>query len=282
MKLNFVTVDVFTGTQFAGNPLGIVLNAEGLSGGQMQAIAAEFNLAETTFVLPPKNPVHTAEVRIFTPRYEMPFAGHPNVGTAFALAHAGTSYGRPIGGGGVTFEEKAGLVPISFLKEGARVIGARLASPQLLTLGAEIPTELIASACSLSVDDIETRHHRPCIASCGVPFILAELKGRAQLAAASARSDVFMNEVSRQPATSIMIYTQVSESDLDIRSRMFAPHHGISEDPATGSANVALIGLLAKLRPERDLRLTKNIEQGVEMGRPSLLLAEAEKKNGVV
>ena len=94
MKLNFVTIDVFTGTQFAGNPLGVVLNAQGLSGGQMQAIAAEFNLAETTFVLPPKDAAHTAEVRIFTPRYEMPFAGHPNVGTAFALARIGTSYGR--------------------------------------------------------------------------------------------------------------------------------------------------------------------------------------------
>src|SRR5579862_9643219 len=94
MKLHFVTVDVFTGTQFAGDPLGIVLNAEGLSGGQMQAIAAEFNLAETTFVLPPKDPAHTAEVRIFTPRYEMPFAGHPNVGTAFALARAGNEEER--------------------------------------------------------------------------------------------------------------------------------------------------------------------------------------------
>src|SRR5581483_11068777 len=152
MKLNFVTVDVFTGTQFAGNPLGVVLNAEGLSGGQMQAIAAEFNLAETTFVLPPKDPANTAEVRIFTPRYEMPFAGHPNVGTAFALARAGTSYGRAITGEAVVFEEKAGIVPISLQRKGATVIGARLASPQPLTLGAEIPAELIASACSLSLD----------------------------------------------------------------------------------------------------------------------------------
>ena len=149
MKLHFVTVDVFTGTQFAGNPLGVVLNAEGLSGGQMQAIAAEFNLAETTFVLPPKDPANTAEVRIFTPRYEMPFAGHPNVGTAFALARAGTSYGRAVGSDSVLFEEKAGLVPISLLKDGGVVTGARLASPQLLTIGAEISTELIASACSL-------------------------------------------------------------------------------------------------------------------------------------
>jgi len=282
MELSFVTVDVFTGTQFAGNPLGVVLNAEGLSGGQMQAIAAEFNLAETTFVLPPKNPANTAEVRIFTPRYEMPFAGHPNIGTAFALARAGTSYGRAVDGDKVVFEEKAGLVPISLQREGPRVIGARLASPQPLTIGAEIPPELVASACSLSVDDIEIRHHRPCIASCGVPFILAELKGRAKLAAAAARSDLFMSEVSKQAATSIMIYTQVLESGVDIRSRMFAPHHGIPEDPATGSANVALIGLLAKLRAEPELRLAKTIAQGVEMGRPSLLQAEAEKKDGIV
>jgi len=282
MKLHFVTVDVFTGAQFVGNPLGVVLNAEGLSGGQMQAIAAEFNLAETTFVLPPKDPARTAEVRIFTPRYEMPFAGHPNVGTAFALARAGRSYGRAVGNGGVTFEEKAGLVAISFLKEGATVTGARLASPQLLTLGAEVPAELIAAACSLSVDDIETRNHHPRIASCGAPFILAELKGRERLAAATARSDVFMREVSKQPATSLMIYTQVEESGLDIRARMFAPHHGIPEDPATGSANVALIGLLAHLRPESDLRISKTIAQGVEMGRPSVLQAEAEKKRGTV
>jgi trans-2,3-dihydro-3-hydroxyanthranilate isomerase len=282
MKLNFVTVDVFTGTQFAGNPLGVVLNAQGLSDGQMQAVAAEFNLAETTFVLPPKNPAHTAEVRIFTPRYEMPFAGHPNVGTAFALARAGTSYGRSVGSDSVVFEEKAGIVPISLLRDGTVVTGARLASPQLLTLGVEIPAGLIASACSLSVDDIETRNHPPLIASCGAPFILAELKDRARLAAATARSDVFMQEISKQPATSLLIYTQVEEDGIDIRARMFAPHHGIPEDPATGSANVALIGLMAKLRPDPDLRISKTIAQGVEMGRPSLLEASAEKQNGTV
>jgi trans-2,3-dihydro-3-hydroxyanthranilate isomerase len=213
-------------------------------------------------------------------RYHLPAI--PNVGTAFALARAGTSYGRPIGGGGVIFEEKAGLVPVSFLKEGTKVIGARLASPQRLTVGAEVPVELVASACSLAPEDIETRHHQPCIASCGTLFILAEVKGREKLAAAVARSDVFMRDVSRQPANSILIYTQVSEDGLDIRARMFAPCHGIPEDPATGSANVALIGLLAKLRPEPDLLLSKTIAQGVEMGRASLLEAEAEKADGVV
>ncbi|MDO9057988.1 MAG: PhzF family phenazine biosynthesis protein, partial [Bradyrhizobium sp.] len=169
---------MFTGTQFVGNPLAVVLNAEGLSTGQMQAIAAEFNLAETTFVLPPRDAAHTAEVRIFTPRSEMPFAGHPNVGTAFVLARAGSSYGRPVGGDRVIFEEKAGLVPIDILRDGRSVAGSRLASPQPLSVGAEVAGELVASACGVSLADIETIHHRPRIASCGAPFILVELKSR--------------------------------------------------------------------------------------------------------
>ena len=162
------------------------------------------------------------------------------------------------------------------------MIGARLASPQPLSVGAEISGELVASACALSLDDIETANHRPCIASCGAPFILAELKEPRSARRGRARPDVFERDIAKLPVTSILIYTQVAESDLDIRARMFAPHHGIPEDPATGSANVALIGLLAKLRPERDLSLSKTIAQGVEMGRPSILQAEAEKKNGVV
>lgn len=282
MHLQFQTVDVFTGKQFAGNPLAVVLNAEALSSGQMQAIAAEFNLAETTFVRPPKDPAHIAEVRIFTPRSEMPFAGHPNVGTAFALARAGVCYGRPVHGDRIIFEEKAGLVPIEILKDGTAVVGARLASPQPLSVGAEIAGELVASACGISPADIEVANHRPCIASCGAPFILAELKSRVALAAASPNGDVFRLEVTKHPAVSIMLYTQVDEADIDIRARMFAPHLNIPEDPATGSANVALIGLLAKLRSETNLSLSKTIAQGVEMGRPSILQATAEKQNGAV
>src|SRR3954451_14069567 len=128
MKLEFVTVDVFTDRRFGGNPLAVLPNPVGLTAEQMQAITAEFNLSETTFVLPPKDPAHTAEVRIFTPRHEMPFAGHPNVGTAFALAREGKSYGRPVGGDNLIFEEKAGLVPIKLVKDGAIFSGAQLAS----------------------------------------------------------------------------------------------------------------------------------------------------------
>ena len=282
MQLRFATVDVFTDTRFAGNPLAVVLNAEGLSTAQMQTIAAEFNLSETTFVLPPEGPANTAQVRIFTPRYEMPFAGHPNVGTAFVLARAGESYGRAVGGDRVVFEEKAGLVPIKLMTDGETVIGARLAAPQPLSIGADIDVELVASAHGLSIADIETSRHHPVIASCGTPFILAEVKDRDALMRAQANADVFHREIAKLPVASIMIYTQVDEPNLDIRARMFSPHLGIPEDPATGSANVALIGLLAHLRPERDLTLTKTIMQGFEMGRPSLLHAEAIKADGIV
>jgi trans-2,3-dihydro-3-hydroxyanthranilate isomerase len=140
----------------------------------------------------------------------------------------------------------------------------------------------VSSACGIALDDIETANHRPCIASCGAPFILAELKSRTALASASPNGDVFRDEVTRHPAVSILIYTQVNEPGIHIRARMFAPHLNIPEDPATGSANVALIGLLAKLRPEANLSLSKTIAQGVEMGRTSILEAKAEKQNGFV
>ena len=282
MRLQFETVDVFTSEQFSGNPLAVVLNAEGLTTAQMQAIAAEFNLSETTFVLPPLDSAHTAAVRIFTPKSELPFAGHPNVGTAFVLARAGESYGRAVTGDEVVFEEKAGLVPVDILRDGNIVTGARLTAPQPFSLGAEISAELIASACGIAIDDVEIKNHRPVIASCGTPFILAELKSTAALQTAIADADVFHREVIKHPAVSIMIYVQVDEALIGIRARMFAPHLNMPEDPATGAANVALIGLLAHLRPEPTLSLKKTIAQGVEMGRPSMLHAEATKTDGVV
>ena len=287
MRLTFVTVDVFTDRAFGGNPLAVVLDATGLSSAQMQAIAAEFNLAETTFVLPPKDPAHTAQVRIFTPRAEMPFAGHPNVGTAFALAREGTCHGRPVGAGAMVFEELAGLVPMEMIRNGGAVTGARLAAPQPLALGETVAPEIVAEACGLAAGDIETRHHAPRLAGCGATFLFAELKERRALAAAAPRSEVFARHLPREKANGVHLYVQNAGQggdfgDVDIQCRMFAPRHGIYEDPATGSANVALIGLLAALRPEPDLRLEKRIAQGVDMGRPSLLEARAEKSAGTV
>ncbi len=281
MRLTFVTVDVFTDRQFGGNPLAVVLDAGGLSSAQMQAIAAEFNLAETTFVLPPEDAAHTAQVRIFTPRAEMPFAGHPNVGTAFALAREGESQGRSAGDT-MIFEEVAGLVRMELTRRGAAVAGASLAAPQPLAVGEAVAPEVVAEACGIAVTAIETRDHGPVIASCGAPFVFAELKDRHALAAAQPRADVFARELARERATGIHLYVQAGAEGADIHCRMFAPLHGIPEDPATGSASVALIGLLAQLRPEPDLDLRKVIAQGFDMGRPSLLEARAVKAAGAV
>jgi trans-2,3-dihydro-3-hydroxyanthranilate isomerase len=281
LDIPFITVDVFTDRKFGGNPLAVVPDARTLSSAQMQAIASEFNLAETTFVLPPQNPAHTAQVRIFTPRAELPFAGHPNVGTAFVLATLRQSDGAPLNDPFV-FEEKAGLVRLDLIREGAEVVGARLAPPQPLTRGDDLAIDTIATACSLKVSDIESANHRPCIASCGIPLAFAEVKIRAALAAAQPRPDVFRAQLPADRVTGVMLYVKEQGGDFDLQVRMFAPLHGIPEDPATGAANVALAGLLASLRPEGDLKLHLRIAQGVDMGRPSLLEAGAEKKNGKI
>lgn len=277
MKRHYVTIDVFTDRPFGGNPLAVVLDAQGLSSERMQTIAAEFNYAETTFVLPPKNPAHTAEVRIFTPKAEMPFAGHPNVGTAFVLACANSQSDDRL-----IFEEKAGLVHMDLIREGGVVVATRLAAPQALSFGEEIAVDLVAAACSLKPGDIKVDVHRPKVASCGAGLLFVELSSRAVLARATPRADVFARELPRERIVGIHLYVQTKESERDIQTRMFAPEHGIPEDPATGGANVALIGLLAHHRPEADLTLAKTIGQGFDMGRPSVLQASAEKKAGTV
>jgi len=281
MQLNFITVDVFTDRRFGGNPLAVVPDGRGLATQQMQSIAAEFNLAETTFVLPPKDPAHTAEVRIFTPRAELPFAGHPNIGTAFVLAQQGNANGRVVSDP-IVFEEKAGLVKLDLIRNGASVVGARLTAPQPLVRGDDIALDVVAAACSIGVGDIETAHHRPCIASCGLPLVFAELKTRSCLAAAQPRTEIFAEHLKADRITGVLLYVFDKEDGVDIQARMFAPLHGVPEDPATGSANLALAGLLASLRAEMDLTLQLRIAQGVDMGRPSLLEAAAEKRSGRV
>jgi trans-2,3-dihydro-3-hydroxyanthranilate isomerase len=248
----------------------------------MQAIAAEFNLSETTFVLPPQDAANTAHVRIFTPRAELPFAGHPNVGTAFVLAGATTSAARPVTGDTMIFEEKAGLVRIQLLRDRSAVTGARLAAPQALSVGENVASEIVASACAIAATDIDTRAHQPCVASCGIPLIFAAVTSRAALTAARPRTEIFAQHVPTGLATGIHLYVETATPVADIEARMFAPLYGVTEDPATGSANVALIALLATLRTELDLRLERRISQGVDMGRPSLLIASAEKRAGKI
>jgi trans-2,3-dihydro-3-hydroxyanthranilate isomerase len=282
MHLNFLTVDVFTDRPFGGNPLAVVPDARGVTPEQMQAIAAEFNLSETTFVLPPQEPGHTAQVRIFTPRAELPFAGHPNVGTAFVLAGPAASAAQPPDGDAMIFEEKAGLVPVTLLRHGATVTGARLAAPQGLSVGETVDRDIVAEACSLAPDGIDTRLHAPCVAACGVPLIFAAVTSRETLSLARPRADVFARHIPVSRAIGIHLYVETASPSADIETRMFAPLYGVVEDPATGSANVTLAALLASLAAEQDLQLERRISQGVDMGRPSLMVASAEKRDGRV
>jgi trans-2,3-dihydro-3-hydroxyanthranilate isomerase len=282
MRVQFQTVDVFTDRQFGGNPLAVIPDARGLSDAQMQAIANEFNLAETTFVLPPDDPANTARVRIFTPRAEMPFAGHPNVGTAFVLARHDKICGRGFDGRNMVFEEIAGLVRMTIDTDDGLATGAALAAPQQFRIIRDFDPAMIAQACSLDPSDIEARRHAPCLATCGAPFVITEVRDRAALRRAQQRMDVFLAHLPRDETTGIHLYVEDTEEGADFQSRMFAPLHGVFEDPATGSANVALIGLLAHLRRESSLRLEAAMGQGVDLGRPSLLRAVAEKADGIV
>ena len=283
----YMTVDVFTDRAFTGNPLAVVIDASGLTREQMQAIAAEFNYSESTFVLSPDDPSHTARVRIFTRQNEIPFAGHPNVGTAFVLARVAERAGTPVGPT-LIFEEAAGLVPVDLLRDAAgRAIGATLTAPQPLTIGKTMPAAIVAKCVGLEPAAVVTSTHEPIAASVGLPFVIAEVSSDA-IGAARADATVFAETARRFPSEtgrlSIHLYarTAVGPGIADLRARMFSPLGGTVEDPATGSANGALVGLLARLAPAANTVVALNVLQGVEMGRPSLLAVSAEKRNGSI
>jgi trans-2,3-dihydro-3-hydroxyanthranilate isomerase len=274
---DFVTVNVFTDQRFRGNPLAVIPDAVGLTDAQMQAIAGEFNLSETTFVLPPADPRHHARVRIFTPQQEMPFAGHPNVGTGYVLA---TMAGDPPEH--YTFEEIAGLVRVHILRDpDGAISGARVAAPRSLTIDIGIPVEVVAACASLAEADIATLCHTPLVASVGTPFIIAEVASVEALSRATPDIGAFRTAAAKYPDMAsrfaLHLYAWVEGDERRIRARMFAPLGGVFEDPATGSANAALAALLTSIAPGDNLDLQYAIEQGVEMGRPSLIIASAVK-----
>jgi trans-2,3-dihydro-3-hydroxyanthranilate isomerase len=247
----------------------------------MQSIAAEFNYAETTFVLPPKDPKHTAHVRIFTPKAEMPFAGHPNVGTAFVLVtQAEKAQAR------LKFEEKAGLVPVEILTAQGRVVGAEFAAPKPLSKGATVDAKEAAAILSLSAADIWTDRHPPQIASVGLPFLIVEVASREAVKRAKPDAAAFWTTFPAVGADAIYFYTRdvpAAEQPLDLQARMFHPGAaGLSEDPATGSATGAAAAFLADLDAMRDGEVGLRIGQGFDMGRPSLLLTRVIKQGGAI
>ena len=281
MQRRYVTVDVFTDRAFGGNQLAVVLDAQGLSTAQMQAIAVEFNYAETTFVLPPRDATNDAQVRIFTVTSELPFAGHPNVGTAFVLAKEAAKPPARL-----KFEEGAGLVPLEILTQGGKVVGAELTAPQPLKRMTEASAEQAAACISLSAADIRTDRQAPQIISVGMPFLVTELTSREALRKAKPNADAFARVFPVDGAFAIYFYTRdvpPGEKPCDLQARMFFPAlSGLTEDPATGSATVALAALLADLDPARDGELRLRIGQGFDMGRPSVLLTRVVKQGGKI
>lgn len=269
-RVRFETVDVFTDRRFGGNQLAVCPNASGISDQDMQRLAAEFNLSETTFVLPPADPSHTARVRIFNRSHEMPFAGHPMVGTAFVLARSMSAEANTL-----TFEVPAGLVAVQVNRRDGVVTGATIEAPQPLTLGLELSPSVIAPCVDLVADDFIVANHAPVVVSTGNTYMAAEV---AADALDRAVPDINMFRQVRDAHAgfngrfSLYLY---AHRDGGISSRMFAPLVGTYEDPATGSAATPVAALLLKLSGNE--RHNIEIHQGVKMGRPSALHASAWK-----
>lgn len=273
----FVTVDVFTDHPFGGNPLAVLPDAAGLDDSQMHALAREFGHSETTFVLPPADARHSARVRIFTPAAELPFAGHPNVGTGYVLANRSKSLPEHF-----TFEEPAGIVRVHLLRDqDGRVAGSRISAPQALSLGVAVPSEVVAACASLTPEDIGSEAHEPLVASVGTPFVIAELASRDALRRALPNLGAFRRAAHDIPELGrkwcLYLYVRTDGNATQITSRMFAPLLGVAEDPATGSAAATLAALLTSLAPGDTVDLAYDISQGEELGRPSRLFATGRK-----
>lgn len=267
MRRRFVTLDVFTDKRFAGNPLAVVLDPDGLDTAAMQAIAREFNLSETVFVFPPVDKANRAKLRIFTPAFELPFAGHPTVGTAVLL-------GRLDGGAtrAFTLEEQVGLVPCRVTSSGPDSGHASFDIPVLPSrTEGSADAAAIASALGLSPADIGFDGLVPQRWSAAnlytiVPVSTIEAVGRCR--PDLARFDAAFGGGFAAP---FIVCRQTSEAGRDFHARMFAPGAGISEDPATGGAAAAFSGYLAANLTYQAGEHLVRIEQGYEMGRPSLM-----------
>ncbi len=232
-------------------------------------------------MLPPREAGHDAEVRIFTVRSEIPFAGHPNVGTAFVLASQAAEPPARL-----RFEEKAGLVPVDILTEQGKVTGAELTAPQALKRLSSVSAEQAAACLSLSAGDVRTDRHAPHVISVGLPFLAVELASREALRRARPNADAFARIFPLDGTDAIYFYTrdvQAAEKPCELQARMFHPGvSGFFEDPATGSATAAAAALLAELDATQQGELRLTIGQGFDLGRPSLLATRAVKRDGKI
>lgn len=273
---HYCLVDVFTDRAFGGNPLAVFTDARGLSSALMQALAKEFNLSETTFVLPPQKPENDFQVRIFTPAVELPMAGHPTVGTAFVLAQQQlvqvAESTRTL-----TFEEGVGEIAVTLKTLANGKLSIQMRQP-LPVFGAQFTERAaIAELLTLSLDDLDQTLPLE-VVSCGVPFLFVPIKSLAAMHTIRFRHDVWERVLRDFAAPSLFAFTrEVETPGAHIHSRMFAPALGVAEDPATGGASGPLGCYLVRHKLMQGAGSVEMIsEQGLEMGRPSFLQIKIE------
>lgn len=278
MSLDYYSLDVFTQQRLSGNPLAVVCGADGLDTDRMQAIAREFNLSETVFVQTPEHQAHTAKLRIFTPKSELPFAGHPTVGTAILLAQ--------LKFGAVDTEQDAILVleeNIGAVRVGVRMIpgGADYAefdAPRLPSdAGAPAPEDRIAAALGLATSEIGFENHHPSRFSAGMPFSFVPVDGIAAIRRAHVVHAHWEEAFRGDDMMAAYVYCRETvRQRAAYHARMFAPMAGVHEDPATGAAAAAFAGVINRFDRPADGMGRYEIEQGFEIGRPSEIVLEAE------
>lgn len=282
-RARYVTADVFTTKTFGGNQLAVFPDASGIPEEHLLSIAREFNFSETTFCYAPADAAHTRRVRIFTPGGEVPFAGHPTVGTAHVLVATGDV--SVTGDSAVLIlEEGVGPVPVRVVMEAGVPAFAELSVAKLPETGPPPPSRgVLAELLSLDASALGAGTHSAQAISCGLPFLIVPLRDVAAVSRCRLRTDKWESTLQQYWARDVLVFApDGAESPSHLRVRVFVPGFSVPEDPATGSANACLAGYLAQRAAQRDGTLRWTVDQGVEMGRPSRLALEADKTDGAI
>ena len=281
MAYTFHTLDVFTDTRFAGNPLAVVLDADNLNSAQMQSIAREFNLSETVFVLAAENPAHSAKVRIFTPSAELPFAGHPTVGTAILLTMLKAQFASGDGDALVVLEQGIGIVRVGVKLRPGQLPYAEFDAPILPELTGNLPgIERLAAAVGLLPNEIGFENHQPARSAAGNGFALIPVATREALGKAQVNLAQWVPAFADAGVVGAFLYSRECVHNTSaFHARMFAPLHGMPEDPASGSAAICLAGAIHHFDRAPDGIHRRIVEQGFAMGRPSYMTLTLSVRN---
>jgi trans-2,3-dihydro-3-hydroxyanthranilate isomerase len=280
-KHSFVTLDVFTSSPFGGNQLAVFPDATGIPEDALIHITREFNFAEVTFCYPPADAAHTKRVRIFTPAREIPFAGHPTVGTAIALVALGQA-GAPSGGElKLVLEEGVGPIPVTVRIAAGVPAFAQFTTARRAEVGPATPSAgAISEVLMIDPDDVLMTPLAPQNVSCGLPFLMVPLRSVDAVSRSRVRVEKWEQILKSAWAPDIFVFAK--DGDSHYHARMYGPGVNVPEDPATGSANACLAGYLGARAAQQDGTLVWTVDQGVEMGRPSRIEIEADKSAGAV